>query len=187
MCGDSVVFNALDCLSAAVTIQTRRPLEKLSRQQIYDCTQCTKYSKKKQKLINYFFLDPELCSCEGSSANVSNIYYKLIKLFNGDVDSEASYPTTGKCDGICHFTKSGTAAQIEQYVENTSGDEKILHKLLQYGPVTAAIDAGLTSFQIYTSGIYEDPDCKAADVDHVVLIVGYGSEDGNDYWIARNT
>ncbi len=49
MCGDSVVFNALDCLSAAVTIQTRRPLEKLSRQQIYDCTQSTKYSKKKNK------------------------------------------------------------------------------------------------------------------------------------------
>jgi len=59
--------------------------------------------------------------------------------------------------------------------------------LLQYGPVTAAIDASLTSFQIYTSGIYEDPGCKAADVDHIVLIVGYGSEDGTDYWIARNT
>jgi len=74
MCADSVVFNALDCLSAAVAIRTGHPLEKLSRQQIYDCTQSTKYSKKKQKLINYFYLGPELCSCEGSAINVSNIY-----------------------------------------------------------------------------------------------------------------
>ncbi len=132
-------------------------------------------------------LDPELCTCESTLINASDIYYKLIKSFNGDVDSDASYPTTGKCDGICHFTKSGTAAQLEQYAENNSGDERILHKILQYGPVIAAIDASLTSFKTYTSGIYEDSDCKAADVGHTVLIVGYGSEDGNDYWIARNT
>jgi hypothetical protein len=46
MCAYSVVFNALDSLSAAVTIQTGRPLEKLSRQQIYDCTQRDKYFEK---------------------------------------------------------------------------------------------------------------------------------------------
>ncbi len=60
MCGDSVVFNALDCLSAAVTIQTRRPLEKLSRQQIYDCTQSTKYSKKKTKVNQLFLFRPRI-------------------------------------------------------------------------------------------------------------------------------
>jgi hypothetical protein len=155
MCAYSVVFNSLDSLSAAVTIQTGRPLEKLSRQQIHDCTQCNKHlekpidSKSRQKLINYFYLDPELLTCESTLINASDIYYKLIKSFNGSVDSDASYPTTGKCDGICYFTKSGTTEQIEQYVENNSGDERILHKLLQYGPVIAAIDAGLTSFKTY--------------------------------------
>jgi len=118
--------------------------------------------------------------------NASNVYDYLIKSFNGDVDSETSYPTTGDCQNICHFTKSGTAAQIEQYAENLSGDERILHKLLQYGPVTATINAGLDSFQYYVSGIYEDPKCSAEGVDHVVLIVGYGTENGVDYWIARN-
>ncbi len=49
------------------------------------------------------------------------------------------------------------------------------------------MDAGLTSFKTYTSGIYEDPDYKTVDVGHTVLIVDYGSEDGNHYSIARNT
>ena len=41
------------------------------------------------------------------------------------------------------------------------------------------------------SGIYQDPACNSPnnpdDHDHEVVIVGYGTESGIDYWIVRNS
>ena len=50
--------------------------------------------------------------------------------------------------------------------------------------------ATLTSFlQIYFSGIYNDPMCKSdrMHLDHGVLAVGYGTQDGKDYWLVKNS
>lgn len=37
------------------------------------------------------------------------------------------------------------------------------------------------------SGVYSDPDCDKLDVNHAVVIVGWGVLNGVDYWIARNS
>ena len=39
----------------------------------------------------------------------------------------------------------------------------------------------------YDGGIYSDPDCSADLAEHAVLVVGYGSEHGKDYWMVKNS
>jgi len=39
---------------------------------------------------------------------------------------------------------------------------------------------------MYSSGILDDPECPT-QIDHAVAMVGYGNEDGKDYWIVRNS
>ena len=53
-------------------------------------------------------------------------------------------------------------------------------------PVSVTIEADTTAFQHYTKGIFDSDDC-GTNLDHAVTAVGYGSENGQDFYIVRNS
>ena len=55
-----------------------------------------------------------------------------------------------------------------------------------YGPVAATFDASGQGFAYYSTGIYYNKKCDPNNKNHVLLVVGYGTENGYDYWIAKN-
>jgi C1A family cysteine protease len=52
-------------------------------------------------------------------------------------------------------------------------------------PVAVAIEADQASFQTYTSGVLTK-NC-GTNLDHGVLAVGYGTENGVDYFLVKNS
>lgn len=76
-------------------------------------------------------------------------------------------------------------------MEIPEGDEASLESAVAtLGPVSAAIDASRESFQFYSDGVYFDEKCgsKVEEMNHAVLIVGYGTEpDGKQYWLVKNS
>lgn len=49
-----------------------------------------------------------------------------------------------------------------------------------------AIQANQLSFQLYSSGIFTNTNC-GTNLDHATNVVGWGTSNGMDYWIMRNS
>ncbi|KAF8796171.1 Cathepsin L like protein [Argiope bruennichi] len=121
--------------------------------------------------------------CEGGLMDQAFQYIKD----NKGIDTEDSYPYTAE-DGTCHFKKSSVGATVTGYVDIPTGDEEALKQAVAtVGPISVAIDASQDSFQTYQDGIYDEPQCSSDLLDHGVLVVGYGTEDGSDYWLVKNS
>merc|ERR1712039_810566 len=65
------------------------------------------------------------------------------------------------------------------------GDEDALKAAVSKQPVSVAIEADKSAFQLYRSGVLDSSSC-GTKLDHGVLVVGYGT-DGKDYWKVKNS
>jgi cathepsin L len=123
---------------------------------------------------------------EGCNGGLMDNAFQYIKE-NGGIDTEAGYPYKG-IDEDCEFRKNDIGADDTGYVDVKKDNEHALKAAIAtVGPVSVAIDASQPSFQFYHSGVYDEPECSSENLDHGVLAVGYGSEDGKDFYIVKNS
>ena len=96
--------------------------------------------------------------------------------------TEDSYSYTGK-DGSCaSFTAvEGTVGVTYTDVSNT---EEALAAAVAQQPVSVAVDADI-KWQLYRGGIFTKTSGVA--LDHGVLAVGFGAEDGKAFWKVKNS
>ncbi|GBM20571.1 Cathepsin L [Araneus ventricosus] len=164
-CGSCYTFSAAGALEGQYALKTGR-LVSLSEQNLLDC------SSSEGNL-----------GCQGGWMNKAFEYVRK----NGGIDTEQSYPYTAQV-GTCRFNQNTVGATCRGYVDIPSGDERALKQAVaSVGPVSVAIDASQYSFQLYSSGIYYEPKCSSQKLDHAVLAVGYGTENGVDYWLVKNS
>lgn len=122
---------------------------------------------------------------EGCKGGLMDKAFQYIK-DNGGIDTEDSYPYEA-VDGTCRYKKKNMGATVTGFVDVESGSESLLMEAVAtVGPVSVAINA-LDSFFQYKGGVYEADDCDPEKLNHGVLAVGYGTLDGKDYWLIKNS
>jgi cathepsin L len=146
--------------------------------------------KKHNKLVS--LSEQNLVDCSGPEGNfgceggLPDQAYQYI-IDNKGIDTEKSYPYTAE-DGNCAFNKKTIGATVSAFTDIATGDEKALQKAVAtIGPISVGIDASQDSFQSYTSGIYDEENCSTTQLDHGVTVVGYGTDNGKDYWLVKNS
>ncbi|CAI5799166.1 cathepsin L1-like [Podarcis lilfordi] len=161
-CGSCWAFSATGALEGYLARTTGR-LVSLSEQNLVDCS----WKQGNQ-------------GCNGGWPSWAFQYV----MDNHGLDSEQSYPYVGQ-DLACTYKSADLAVRINGYVDIPSNDEAALQEAVAtYGPVTVALDA--SDFHFYSSGVFDYPNCGTS-LNHAVLAVGYGTQNGTPYWIIKNS
>jgi len=102
---------------------------------------------------------------------------------NGGACTEAAYPYTAQ-DGTCKTSCTKTV-KLADYTHVKQDSDVDLATAVVQQPVSVGIEADQSSFQFYTSGVLTSA-CGTA-LDHSVLVVGYGTESGVEYYKVKNS
>lgn len=84
------------------------------------------------------------------------------------------------------MTPCKIVAKFSKCYDVTPNNQQHLKEAVSHQPVSIAIQADTRVFQFYKSGIIDSDDC-GTQLDHGVLIVGYGEDSGQKYWIVKNS
>jgi len=169
-CGSCWTFGTVETIESFWAL-SGRTLPVLSEQQALDCTP-----------------NPDDCGgtggCGGGTAEI--IYQQLVA--SGGITSEQQYPYVGE-DEQCQFNNKTTpiVAKISGYVALPSNQyQPVMNAVATVGPLVINVDA--SSWFGYDSGVFDGCDDQNPDIDHVVQLVGYGTDsDYGDYWLIRNS
>ncbi|XP_054166422.1 procathepsin L-like [Oppia nitens] len=171
-CSACFAFSAIDTIESQLAIKTGK-LEKLSVQQILDCGNGLPDNLKSL-----------ICFIGGL---MHESYEYIIK--NGGIESEERYPYIDNY-GNCSYRSIYKKATIGGYVNLTVGSEDALqHAVSTVGPIAAGINSSPKTFKLYKSGVYNDVQCLNGrkNLSHAVVVVGYGVENGQNYWLIKNS
>jgi len=105
------------------------------------------------------------------------------------IASESAYPytsgtgTAGTCDAS---KKANPVAYISGYTDVTSNSQSALQSAVAQQPVSIAIEADRSVFQLYSGGVMDSTSC-GTNLDHGVLVVGYDTSGSSPYWKVKNS
>ena len=161
-CGSCWSFSATGAMEGAWSI-SKGELVSLSEQQLVDCSAGFEYGNH---------------GCNGGLMDGAFQY-----AINNGMCEESDYKYTAK-NGECHDCEA--VVQISSCEDVPANNQQKLKEAVSLGPVSVAIEADTRTFQLYTGGVLTSSSC-GTNLDHGVLVVGYGKEGSTQYWLVKNS
>jgi cathepsin L len=77
-------------------------------------------------------------------------------------------------------------ATIDGYTKLTENNyDDLMNAVASVGPIAVSVDA--STWSAYSSGIFDGCNQRKPDINHAVVLMGYGEDNGAKYWLIRNS
>lgn len=170
LCGSCWAFTTAAAVESCIAIRDDVDPSELSTEQLVDCL-------------------PKF-GCNGGDTVEAMEWVRT----NGLTSSNAYPDTSSNTNQVGRCVRSSGEIKVISHHLITNNEGALLNAV-DYGPVVALIDTNADteypSFKDYSSGIISHCNnynqITIANLDHAVLVVGYGTEDGVDYWLIKNS
>jgi cathepsin F len=136
----------------------------------------------------YNFAEQQLLDCSANSGCTGGSAMKAITyIYYNGLTTTAQYGKYLGYKKTCTAASETPVAFTQGYTNPGKDEDDIAAYVAKNGPVTAAINAA--PLQYYVGGIINlnAAYCDTTVLNHAVLIVGYGTQNGYDYWIVKNS
>jgi KDEL-tailed cysteine endopeptidase len=164
-CGSCWTFSATGAVEGAWAISKGQLID-LSEEQLVECATGKAYGSH---------------GCNGGQMEGA---FKYV-VENGQC-SLSSYPYTSGTGQSGSCKSCSAVAHMSSCSDVKPNDQISLKGAVAQQPVAIAIEADTKYFQSYSSGVLTSSTCGTS-LDHGVLTVGYGEENGIKYWLVKNS
>lgn len=132
------------------------------------------------------FSEQQFVDCSGSFGNKGcqgGLMDDAFKYAEANkIETEENYPYKAKVE-TC--VAKGGVTTVKSFADVKHNSPTDLKAAVAAGPVSVAIDAAGIGMQLYFGGIIKH--FCGTSLDHGVLVVGYGTDSGQDYWTVKNS
>jgi cathepsin L len=171
-CGSCWAFASTAVIESHLAINTNKLFD-LSPQQIATCTP-----------------NPFECggqgNCQGATAELA---FDYVASSTGLYDEfQLPYTEYYGVESKCELPSDKPKATISGYVKLEENNyEQLMYSVATFGPIAVSVDA--SSWHSYSSGIFNGCNQSNPDINHAVVLLGYGTDEllGQDYWLVRNS
>lgn len=119
----------------------------------------------------------------GCSGGLMTNCYNYLKSYKLQLDS--TYPYIGY-KSSCKYSSANGKVNTLGYVNIPKGDVNAHMNALVNGPLSVAMAASSSVVSLYRGGIISSTACGTG-LNHGVTMVGYGTANGVNYWIVKNS
>ena len=169
-CGSCWAFAAIGALEGQMTLRKGRT-DKLSEQEIIEC-------------VTY---GGSLLGCNGGWDGAVYDHARVRRGVTTQASNRYLAYTNGRRCNVGTPRASGSAVSTQSYLPRNN-EPNMKEVLFNTGPLYVILHAS-NELQSYRSGIYQDSRkyCNGRSPNHAVLLIGYGNQNGVDYWIIKNS
>jgi cathepsin L len=123
--------------------------------------------------------------CQGATSELAFDYVATTGILE---EYQLGYTAYSGSNSACGYPAAGASvvANIDGYIKLPENNyTSLMNAIAQVGPIAVSVDA--SSWHSYAGGVFDGCNQENPDINHAVVLVGYGEENGQKYWLIRNS